>query len=147
MAVNRWLKYYVQMRLMDRDLPRDRIQVIPMISAFIASSFFHGIELGYSFFFATLFLNSVAAKLIEQSTLAHAVMRVVPWKVLFVPLWIWNFFQLSYGGMPFVWLYYERFDHMHAAFGYFLHWFYPVYLLVAFALPKVKKEKPGPKTG
>ena len=30
---------------------------------------------------------------------------------------------------------------MHAAFGYFLHWFYPIYLLIAVALPKVKKEK------
>ena len=43
--------------------------------------------------------------------------------------------------MAFVWLYYDKFDKMHAAFGYFLHWFYPIYLLIAFALPKVKSKK------
>lgn len=43
--------------------------------------------------------------------------------------------------MAFVWLYHYRFDKMHAAFGHFMHWFYPIYLLIAFALPKVKSEK------
>ena len=36
---------------------------------------------------------------------------------------------------------YYKFNVMHAAFGHFLHWFYPIYLIIAFALPKVKKQK------
>ena len=44
--------------------------------------------------------------------------------------------------MAFTFLYYSKFNVMHAAFGHFLHWFYPIYLIIAFALPKVKKEKP-----
>lgn len=86
-------------------------------------------------------MNAIAAKLIGKSTLAAAITEVIPMSFLSVPIWLWNFFQLSYGGMPFVWYYYSTFNLMHAAFGHFLHWFYPIYLLIAFALPKVKTEK------
>lgn len=92
MFTNRWLKYYVSMRMMDRTQPRGNIQVIPMVCGFLVSSFWHGIELGYIFFFGTLFLNALAAKLIAQTTLAAAVVKAVPWNVLYGPLWIWNFF-------------------------------------------------------
>ena len=112
-----------------------------MLSSFAMSSIWHGTEPGYHFFFTTLALNALATKLIESSTLAAAITKVIPMSFLSVPMWWWNFFQLSYGGMPFVWYYYSKFDLMHAAFGHFLHWFYPIYLLIAFALPKVKTEK------
>ena len=68
-------------------------------------------------------------------------MKIVPWPVLYICCWFWNLFQQSYSGLAFCFLYYSRFNIMHAAFGHFLHWFYPIYLLIAFALPKVKKEK------
>ena len=92
MFTNRWLKYYVQMRLMDRTKPKGSIQILPMVSAFVVSSIWHGIELGYAVFFGTLFVNALAAKMIERTKLAHAVMKAVPWRILVVPIWIWNFF-------------------------------------------------------
>ena len=112
-----------------------------MLSAFAMSSIWHGIEPGYAFFFFFLFLNAVGAKLMMQTQLCHAVAKRVPWPILAGPLWVWNFFQLSYAGMPFVWLHWSTFDAMHANFGYFWHWFYPIYLLVAYALPKRKRSK------
>ena len=66
-----WLKYYTQMRLMDRTLPRNKIQVMPMLVSFAMSSIWHGIEVGYHLFFLSLFINALAAKLITQSKLAH----------------------------------------------------------------------------
>ena len=114
-----------------------------MLVSFAMSSIWHGIEIGYHFFFIALFINALAAKLIVESKLAHAVVKVVPWPILYPCLFAWNYFQLSYTGMAFTFLYYYKFNVMHAAFGHFLHWFYPIYLIIAFALPKAKKERPA----
>ena len=43
--------------------------------------------------------------------------------------------------MAFILLSYAKFNPMHAAFGYFLHWMYPILIIIAHALPKVKSEK------
>ena len=136
-----WLKYYVQMRLLDRTKPRHVIQIWPVASVFIASSVWHGPELGFAVFFLTLFLNSIIAKFFEKTKLAAQINRVVPRYVLFVPLWIWNYFQLSFGGMAFTFKTLKKFNNMHAAFGYNLFWLQPLLLAIAIALPKVKSER------
>ena len=89
---------------------------------FVFSAIWHGPELGYSVFFYTLLLNALIGKFFEKTKVAKAVMDAVPWPVLFIPLWIWNFFQLSFGGMAFRFLTLRRFNHMQAAFGYCLYW-------------------------
>ena len=61
-----------------------------MLSTFVMSSFWHGIELGYHLFFFALFINALAAKLIEKTKLAKAIVNLVPWKILIVPLILWN---------------------------------------------------------
>ena len=92
MFTNRWLKYYIQMRLMNRSKPKGSLQILPMVSAFVVSSLWHGIELGYAVFFGSLFMNAFAAKMIERTTLAKFVVKIIPWKVLVVFMWLWNFF-------------------------------------------------------
>ena len=114
-----------------------------MLAVFIASAVWHGPEAGFSVFFFTLFMNAIIAKFFEKTMLAQAIMVIVPWPVLLVPLWIWNYFQLSFGGMAFRFLTIRKFNHMHAAFGYCLFWVQPLLLLIAIALPKVKTRNPG----
>ena len=141
MCTNNWLKYYVQLRLIDRSLPREALQVIPFAATFIFSAVWHGIDLGYFAFFIFLCFNALIAKLFSKTKVAAAIMKVVPWPVLIVPIWIWNFYQISYSGMAFILLVYYKFNPMHAAFGYFLHWAYPVLTIIVLLLPKVKSEK------
>ena len=66
-----WLKYYQQMRILDRTKPKHIIQILPIASVFIGSSLWHGPELGFSVFFLTLFLNSITGKFFEKTKLAH----------------------------------------------------------------------------
>lgn len=136
-----WMKYYIQLRLIDRDQPRNVIQIWPMLAVFISSAAWHGPELGFSVFFFTLFMNSIIAKFFEKTKLAQTVLNTIPWPVLYVPLWIWNYFQLSFGGMAFKFLTLRKFNHVHAAFGYCLYWMQPLLLVIAILLPKVKKTK------
>jgi len=110
------------MRLIDRSKPRHVIQLWPVASVFIGSSVWHGPELGFACFFLTLFLNSVIAKFFEKTIVADRINRWVPYSVQFIPLWIWNYFQLSFGGMAFTFKTLRKFNNMHAAFGYCLFW-------------------------
>ena len=43
--------------------------------------------------------------------------------------------------MAFILLVFYKFDPMHASLGYFLHWMYPILIVLALSLPKVKSER------
>lgn len=62
MRTQHWLKYYVMMREMDRTQPRGKFQAIPVLKTFLVSAVFHGIFIGYYFFFFGLFLMDVGMK-------------------------------------------------------------------------------------
>lgn len=51
MRTSDWIKYYIQMRFIDRSLPRSKVQVTPYAMAFAGSSLWHGIDVGYNVFF------------------------------------------------------------------------------------------------
>ena len=115
--------------------------MLPVAASYGASSIWHGPELGFAVFFVGMAFNAITAKFIENTKLAAQITRMVPKSALFVPLWIWNYFQLSFGGMAFTFKTLKKFNNMHAAFGYSLFWLQPLLLAIAIALPKVKREK------
>ena len=61
MFTQSWLKYYTMMRMIDRTLPRNKLQLVPVLCGFAMSSIWHGTEPGYAFFFTTLACNALAA--------------------------------------------------------------------------------------
>lgn len=48
-------------------------------------------------------------------------------------------FCISYVGMAFVFLFYEKYDRMHQNYGYCLHFAVPIGILIASLLPKQPK--------
>ena len=43
-----WLKYYLMIPLMDKNIPRGQLQIKPMIATFLASALWHGcLEAGF----------------------------------------------------------------------------------------------------
>lgn len=121
-----------------------------MFVSALCYSLWLGFELGYLACLIGIFCNSLIAKLVVRSTLAGKVCEVVPRAILYPMLWMWNFFQLGYVGMAYIFLYRENYFMVHKAFGHFLHWFYPVATIVAVLLPKAKsglsRARTPPKT-
>ena len=139
-----WLKYYLQLRLIDRTLPRHVVQVWPVAAVFVASSVWHGPEFGFACFFVTVFFNSTIEKFMSKTVIADRILKTVPYPILFFPLWTWNFFQLSFGGMSFTFKTLRKSNNMLAGFYYCLFWAQPLLLAIAIALPKVKPVKREP---
>ena len=121
-----------------------------MFVSALCYSLWLGFELGYLACFIGIFFNSLIAKLVVRTTLAVKVCDIVPKPILYPILWVWNFFQLSYVGMAYLFLYREDYFLVHSAFGHFLHYFYPIATIIAVLLPKEKsgisKQRTPPKT-
>ena len=71
MRTQHWLKYYVMMRNMDRDLPRKTPQMFPKLWAFFVSALFHGYYIGYVLFFLGLFLIDIGWAALNKTRLAQ----------------------------------------------------------------------------
>ena len=121
-----------------------------MFVSALCYSLWLGFELGYLACFIGIFFNSLIAKLVVRSKIAVKVCDVVPRPVLYPVLWVWNFFQLSYVGMAYLFLYRENYFMVHKAFGHFLHYYYPIATIIAVLLPKAKSglssQRIPPKT-
>lgn len=136
MQVHHWLKYYVSLRLKDRTKPRGQLQAIPTLLTYLASALWHGIDAGYFFFFVGLGLLDVFGRIASSTKIAHTVKETVPGSILLPLVWLFNMFSLSYLGMAFVFMQYNKFKHMHSAFGHVLHYGIPLGILVVSMLPK-----------
>ena len=123
---------------MDRVRPKGAVQFRPMLVSYLSYSIWLGYELGYFACFIGIFFNSLISKLIMRTQLAKDIKEIIPWAILFPILWIWNFFQLAYVGMAYLFLYREDYFVVHGAFGHFLHYFYPIATVIAVLLPKTK---------
>ena len=73
MCTQSWIKYYILMRLLDRNKPKGKVQAMPLFLSFIFSAIWHGVDLGYFVFFITLFFNDFIAKQFALSKLAHTI--------------------------------------------------------------------------
>jgi len=56
-----WLKYYVYMRLLNRN--KKGVQIVPIISTFVVSAIWHGFYPGYYMFFISSGLMDYSFKL------------------------------------------------------------------------------------
>ena len=78
MRTQHWLKYYVMMRFMDRDMPRGSFQLSAILKTFAVSAIFHGYYIGYYLFFSGLFLLDLAWKLMGGTAFAAYVSKRMP---------------------------------------------------------------------
>ena len=77
----------------------------------------------------------------DSTDFAHKVRSLIDERVLFVFIWLWNFFALSYISMGFIFMDYRKYNVIHGAFGHILHYLIPGGILVAMLLPKQRKPK------
>lgn len=68
-----WLKYYIMMRLMDRTLPRGKMQIGPMFITFIVSAAWHGLEIGFFAMFIGFAFMEYIVKAANATKLAASI--------------------------------------------------------------------------
>lgn len=59
---HRWLKYYVLARLRDRSKPRGYISISVVLITYLTSATWHGVDLGYIYFFIYLGLGDILVR-------------------------------------------------------------------------------------
>ena len=84
MSVQRWLKYYVLLRLIDRTKPRSHLQVWPILATFLVSAIWHGIYFGYFAFFSGSALADITWKVVSKVAVAQKIRAMIP-DAVFVP--------------------------------------------------------------
>lgn len=114
---------------------------MPTLLTYIVSSIWHGSDAGYFLFFIGLAFVDILGRIMASTALAHKISSIVNAKILFVILWVWNFFALSYLGMGFLFLEYRKFNVVHASVGHIIHYLIPVGIVIAMLLPKYRKPK------
>ena len=105
------------------------------------SSVWHGLDAGYFFSFIGLALLDIFGRMMYSTALAHKIRSTLNARVLFVLLWLWNFFALAYFGIGFLFLEYRKFNLIHAAVGHIIHYLIPGGILAAMLLPKYRNPK------
>ena len=70
MRVQDFLKYHLNLRFVDRTLPRGQRQLMPFIKTFASSLFFHGFFHGFHSFFVGLAINEAAFKAFAATKIA-----------------------------------------------------------------------------
>ena len=143
MQSHHYLKYYVSLRLKNRSLPRGTLQVTPLLLTYLISGVWHGLDLGYFFFFLGLGLLDVLGRTFQSTELAHQLNERVHPVVRKAVLWVWHFFALSYLATGFIVLDYEKFNMVHAAVGHTMHYAIPLGILTSILLPKHQTSKPS----
>ena len=147
MQTHHWLKYYVSMRLKDRDLPRGTVQGSVIIMTYFISAIWHGPDSGYFAFFVSAALCDIFGRVVARTAIAQRVQEIVNAHVIFVGLWMWNWFSLSYTGMCFPLLDFHKWNALHYNFDYCVHLIVPLGIILASLLPKARRaSKTAPTT-
>ena len=71
--VQDFLKYHLNLRFVDRTLPRGQRQLMPFIKTFACSLFFHGFFHGFTSFFTGLAISEAAAKAFSSTKLCERI--------------------------------------------------------------------------
>ena len=146
--VHNWLKYYVMLRLMDRNKPRGQMQVMPMMVTFLASAAWHGIELGFLLCFLGLALNDYAFKVGEKTKIGNWILTNVPYRVYHPFLWVYCWFIGSYNVIAFMLLRFDDFNYVYKNLYYSGHICLVLVAIIVTILPKVSRSgKQGSKQG
>lgn len=139
MQAHHWLKYYVSLRLKDRSLPRNSIQATVLMKTYLISAIWHGQDIGYIVFFVCLATLDIFGRLVSNTKIAHQINSRANSTVLIICMITWNQLTLAYFGQCFSMLSFNRWNTVHANFGYFLHFIVLAGILAAMILPKVAK--------
>jgi lysophospholipid acyltransferase len=141
----KWTKYYVYLRLIDKDAPRNREQVAPTMLTFVTSALWHGIFSGFYLFFVAIGCLSLFCKTFERTELAHHLGANVPYPIKWFVCYYFVHINIAYFGMAFMLLFVDFYTPMFAATNYVFFWLLPTFTLIAFVLPMHKKHKIAPK--
>merc|ERR1711990_1005597 len=71
MTIQEFLKYHINLKIVDRTKPRHERQLAPFLGTFFCSMFFHGFFHGLHSFFIGVLLNEASIKMFSQTKLAH----------------------------------------------------------------------------
>ncbi len=141
MQTHHWLKYYVSMRLKDRSLPRGSFQGKVVLLTYLTSAIWHGPDSGYVVFFVGAALCDIFGRTIGGTALANKLMQMIPYPITFAILLCWHQFTISYTGICFPLLDFDKWNAVHRNFGYCLHYIIPVGIIIASLLPKAPRKK------
>ena len=64
-----WMKNYIYMRLIDRTLPRNKFQFLPVIGTYVCSILWHGFSIGFTLALFGMFSASLCWSMYEESVL------------------------------------------------------------------------------
>lgn len=78
MRTQYFLKYHLNLRFVDRTLPRNQRQLAPFAKTFACSILFHGFFHGFTSFFIGLAINDMAFKAIGRTKLANRISDKLP---------------------------------------------------------------------
>lgn len=141
MQIHHWLKYYVSMKLKDRTVDRKKMQVIPTMLTYLASSVWHGFEVGFYLCFVTFGFLDIFFRLLASTKVAEFVESIVPKVILKVLVTCCALFCMNYSVLGFILLKWDRVIPAWAAFGYCVHYMILIGLPLALLLPKRQRTK------
>ena len=141
----KWTKYYVYLRLIDRDAPRNREQVAPTFLTFVTSAVWHGIFSGFYVFFIAIGFMDIFAKTFERTELAHKLDQYTPYPVKWFLCYYAVHINIAYFGMAFMLLFVDEYSVMFAATNWVWFWLLPIGTVIVFFLPMHKKHTVAPK--
>jgi hypothetical protein len=154
MAIKAWnirvqdyLKYHINLRLVDRTLPRGSRQIMPFAATFGLSLFFHGWYHGFFAFFVGLGLNEAAQKAFASTKLAKALSK--PFSPFILPVITTSRTQVTLRLLCVPFLVLTLKDSIiwynHTLWASWIP--ATVTIIVCMVLPKAKRDKPAvPKT-
>ena len=140
MCTQNWLKYYVMLRFVDRTVPKEKLQLAPILKTFTVSALFHGYYHGYYSFFVGLFLADIAWKVISGTALAAYCQRVLPARLCNIICIGATQLELRYFSTPFFMLTWKNCLNYYRAFYWSGHILPITLIFVGLLLPKVKKQ-------
>lgn len=129
------------MRLVDRTLPRNKIQIMPQILSFFASAVWHGIEPGLFVTFFGFGLLLFLFKVGQQTVLCDSISRALPFYVYHLPRWIFFWFLACYYEICFELRHIKAFGQVHAEFYHVGAWLTPLLCVLVYLMPKVKRAR------
>ena len=80
--VQTWLRHYVTTPMIDKSLPKDAIQVVPIAGTLIICGAWHGFYIGYQMMFMSSALFAIALKFWYRTELFATIDSSVPWVIL-----------------------------------------------------------------
>jgi hypothetical protein len=102
--IHYWLKYYVMLRLLDRDAPKGVVQMKPTMASFVVSAFWHGTYPGFFIFFISSFIVDMAMRGFPKVALVAQIRAFVPLSLDTFMRWAFSQYFIGYFAMSFVYL-------------------------------------------